>query len=89
MADRVLRRALRTDARTVGDDGEMRAALRELCDVARERGLHAEQLLLVLKESWRRLPETRLVMRQDAGEVLGRAISMCVVAYYAPPRGEA
>lgn len=90
LADRVLRRALRLDARGAGElDVEMGVALRQLCEVARERGVHAEQLLVVLKESWRGLPETRLVMRRDTTQVLGRVISKCVVAYYAPPRADA
>lgn len=58
-----------------------------MCDVAHERGLRAEHLLLILKKSWRELPEARSLPRHDAGDVLARTITACIKEYYAPGDG--
>lgn len=83
LTDRVLRRA----AATMGPDDLANAGVRELvqrvCILAHERGLRAEQLLLLLKAAWRELPEGRRPQQHDAGGVLARVITVCIHEYYA------
>jgi hypothetical protein len=67
---------------------EVRELLARACDTARENGLRAEHLLLVLKESWRELPEMRCLNRSEAEDALSRTITLCIEEYYtiiAPP----
>ncbi len=61
--------------------------MRAVCYTARLCGLRAEQLLIVLKEAWRRLPEVRGLDRCQSEEVLARVIQDCIDEYYAehPP----
>jgi len=80
----LVRRALRCaiDAELDGRAGaDVGRALREACDRARQNGLRAEELLIVLKETWRQLPETR-PLRLDAAEVLARIVTACIAEYY-------
>lgn len=64
-------------------------AMRVVCRSARSCGLRAEQLLVVLKDSWRRLPEAKRLDRYESNEVLARVIQDCIEAYYAEqPRKE-
>lgn len=58
-------------------------AMRAVCQNARLCGLRAEQLVVVLKESWRKLPEVRRLDRYESEEVLARIIHDCIEAYYA------
>lgn len=65
-----------------GQDG-LGEPMRAVCDTARLCGLHAEQLLVVLKDAWRRLPEAKLIDRHESEELLTRVIHDCIEAYYA------
>jgi hypothetical protein len=50
---------------------------------ARDKRLHAEQLLVQLKETWSTLPEVRAMT--DAAEqvrALQRVVTMCIKEYY-------
>ncbi len=66
-------------------DADARELVRRTCNTARERGLRAEQLLLVLKEAWRELPEAQRIPRYNSLEVLARVITVCIHEYYARP----
>jgi hypothetical protein len=57
--------------------------MRRTCRLAQARGVRAEQLLLLLKESWRVLPEALRIPRHQAEDVLARAITACIDEYYA------
>lgn len=67
------------------DEAKLRIALREVCECARRDGVRAEHLLIVLKESWRGLPERAALPRFDADEALGRVVSACINEYYQDP----
>lgn len=86
LARGTLRSALRAHVRAHTPDAESRAALRRLCDAAQVRGLHAEQLLILLKEEWRALPAPRLAAREHDGAVLAGVITLCIDEYYSPRR---
>lgn len=85
-AQEVLRCAIRELPGPRPPSAELSAALCKLCDAAHERGLHAEQVLILLKETWRDLPEARWSMRHLDGGPLVRSISLCIDEFYAPRR---
>ena len=69
---------------------QMRRALRLLCEDARRRGVRAEQLVVVIKQAWASLPETRWRPGDDRGAViLERVVSLCIEEYYAAVAGDA
>ena len=63
-------------------------AMRAVCQNARSCGLRVEQLLVVLKDSWRRLPEAKRLDRYESDELLARVIRDCIEAFYADPPQE-
>ena len=87
LADAALRRAARpVQSEDRVDDG-VRELIRQACIIARDRGLRAEQVLLLLKELWRGLPEGLRLPRHEAGDVIARAVTVCIDEYYRPDRG--
>ena len=65
----------------------LRRALRLLCDDARARGVRAEQLVIMIKQAWRSLPEAASRPGDDSGtELLRRVVSVCIEEYYAERR---
>lgn len=68
------------------NEAGLRIALREVCERARRDGVRAEHLLIVLKESWRELPERAALPRAYADEALGRVVSACINEYYQDPK---
>ena len=77
-------RAALTRSLSAGRHGaELKDLLRTVAAQARERGLHAEQLLLALKEVWYGLPELSNRPRTDAQtELLQQLIARCIEEYY-------
>jgi len=59
-------------------------AIESVCAAAREQGIAVEQLLIILKERWRELPEAERLLRRAAEETRARLITICIDAYYAP-----
>ena len=82
--DGAIQRALRAAARGDASDTEIRSALDSACTVAHQHAVPAEQLLILLKECWRELPEAQRLVRTDAHETMARVVTMCIDAYYAP-----
>lgn len=69
------------------DDGathDVEKAVREFCDGAHGRRVHAERLLVILKDEWRRLPEARRADPSREGVVLDRMITLCIDEYFEP-----
>ena len=54
-------------------DREVHASLVIACDVARQRGLEAEGLVKIVKESWHHLADDRPLERRVADRALDRA----------------
>ena len=66
---------------------DLRVVFRAACDRARNDGLRAEQLLLILKAAWREVSERRRLSRVEADAALARVVSACIDEYYLmPPR---
>ena len=63
----------------------LQPTLREISAEARERGIHAEQMIVLLKDLWFQLPEIRSAAPGDQQpEMLQRAVTLCIREYYAP-----
>ena len=74
--DRAVRRGNHTD--------ELHDILRRVSAEAREKGIQAEQLLIIMKELWYSLPELRRVADNDLQvALLQELISRCIDRYYA------
>ena len=82
MTRRALRSALRADGRGDARSDEGRLALRQACEAAHGRGLHAEELLILLKREWRNLPEVRRGDRVEGEAALARVVSRCIHEFY-------
>ena len=63
---------------------ELRLALRAMAREARDQGLRAEQILVVLKELWGTVPQVRRASgREQQTALLQRAVTLCINEYYA------
>jgi hypothetical protein len=63
---------------------ELTGAIRGLCAVARQRGLRAEEVVLLFKSIWAGIPATDYqIAAQRRTELLERAITLCITSYYA------
>ena len=79
-----VREALRLYLSDPSDPAALQDALRRMSTDARDKRMHAEHLLVQLKETWNTLPEVRAMT--DAAEqvrVLQRVVTMCIKEYYA------
>lgn len=76
----VMQRAMRK-----GDHGqELQAVLARAATEAREKEIHAEQLLVIMKDLWYSLPDLRSAEDSDRQtELLQELISRCISQYYA------
>ena len=79
-----LEKALAAFLANPSDTKGLESALRELTAEARAKQIHAEQLLIVLKDIWFSLPQIRGAspgaMQND---LLQRVITQCIREYYA------
>ncbi|HJQ19850.1 MAG TPA: hypothetical protein VJ867_05825 [Gemmatimonadaceae bacterium] len=68
------------------DDGEdgapLQTALRAVATEARSKQIHAEQLLLILKEAWYALPAMRQREGDEQNRMLQRVVTLCIRQYY-------
>ena len=79
-----LRRALLADSTPAATMRGVRPLLVEACREARERGLYAEQLLVMLKSVWFELPKGGNRSRIECDDVLTRVVKLCIDEYYRP-----
>jgi len=85
------------DARAGTRPDRVRQGLREACEAARGHGLQAEDLLVIVKQSWREVsdddvlegqrrrastPSSATQARSD--EALAEVITMCIKEFYRP-----
>ena len=62
---------------------ELQDVLTRAANEARAKNIHAEQLLVMLKELWRALPDVRGAEDSDRqNELLQELISRCITQYY-------
>lgn len=75
----VMQRAVRK-----GDHGmELQEVLARAATEAREKEMHAEQLLVIMKDLWHSLPDLRAADTDRQNELLQELISRCITQYYA------
>ena len=88
LVDAVLRPAVATvrDGIPYGTAIADRDPMRELCAAARANEVRAETLVLAIKDSWRRLPESYGPSRLEAEVTLAAVITKCIREYYGPRR---
>ena len=64
--------------------GELQDVLSRAAAESREKSIHAEQLLVILKELWHSLPDLRGAEDTERqNELLQELISRCITQYYA------
>ena len=78
-----VREALGRSLEGAASGDELRVALRDMAREARDRGLRAEQILIVLKELWGTVPQVRRASgREQQTALLQRAVTTCINEYY-------
>ena len=66
-----------------GDHGqELQDVLSRAANEAREKDIHAEQLLVIMKDLWYSLPDLRSKDTDRQIELLQELISRCITQYY-------
>lgn len=66
----------------------VQSALRLIAAEAREKHVHAEQLLVLLKEVWYSLPQVgRAPESEHETRLLQRVVTLCIREYYLTPPG--
>ncbi len=81
----VLRAALQRleNGSAIHSDGQLGDALITLSAEAKRHSLRAEQVLVLLKQAWRELPEARALTDGEARQaLLSRVIVLCLDEYY-------
>ena len=78
-----VRDALRSYLADSSDPTALQQALARLSTVAHAKQLHAEQLLVQLKDIWSSLPEVReMTDTTEQIRLLQRVVTMCIKEYY-------
>ena len=67
-----------------GEGTDLPAVLRRVAEEARAKHMHAEQLLITLKDVWYSLPAVRKAPEgEEQSRMLQRVITLCIRQYYA------
>lgn len=65
------------------ESGALRSALRRIAEDARAKQMHAERLLLILKDVWYGLPPIRKTPDgEQQTRMLQRVVTLCIREYY-------
>lgn len=68
---------------TSSGDSTLREVVRGLCVDAQRQGLRPEELILLLKMTWRSRPDLSAPRRGETNPVLEHIITVCIEEYYA------
>jgi len=82
-ATHAIRLALGTEPQDDGDG--VRDAVRRLCADARRQGVRPEELVVLVKMTWRAHPQISGQPRNHASPPLEHIISMCIDEYFRDP----
>jgi hypothetical protein len=77
--------ALRRYTANESDIAALQPALRLVASEARDRKVHAEQLLVLLKDVWFSLPTVRADSVDGQQQMLQRVVTLCIREYYSAP----
>ena len=64
------------------DNRDLQAVMRELCAAARQRGVRAEELIVLFKKTWAERPELQRMSREETGRLFDAVVTLCVEEYY-------
>ena len=79
-----LQAALEKYLHSGSDVADLQTAIRAVAVEARAQSIHAEQILVLLKDLWFGLPQIRAASPGDQQpEMLQRAVTICIREYYA------
>ena len=84
LATVVLRRAMYAVSNGYTIDGRLRDSMRRVCNVAHNRSVTAERLVVLMKEAWWLMPEGERVLGHRREEVLARMVTLCIDTYFEP-----
>lgn len=77
------RAARRRQSEGAFDGSALREVLKEVCAAAKLRGMHAEQVIIAVKEIWSSLPEARDPTRESIDKpALNQLVNMTLDEYY-------
>jgi hypothetical protein len=74
---------VKTDRSVEADREQAMHQLRGACVHAREAGLMAEDLIVILKDVWYALPDVRKLERTNSNNTLAHIVSACIEEFYA------
>ena len=77
-----LRSALEEYLISGGKTPSLQPALRRIAQEARQKKIHAEQLLIALKDVWFALPQVTRTPNDRQNELLQRVVTFCIREYY-------
>lgn len=78
----LIRAAARDGARAQVLHPAVADMLRGACEKARTERLRAEQLVIMLKQSWRHLAEEQVLERTESVATLNAVVTRCIKEYY-------
>jgi len=79
-----LRSVMQRAMRNGGHEQELQSVLARAAAEARDKNIHAEQLLVIMKELWFSLPDLRTADDSDRQtKLLQELITRCIAQYYA------
>ena len=80
-----LRSVMQRAMQNGGHDQELQSVLARAAAEARDKKIHAEQLLVIMKELWFSLPDLKSADDSERQtKLLQELISRCITQYYAP-----
>jgi hypothetical protein len=83
-----LRTALERYLEQPASSVELQESLRAVAAEAREKRIHAEQLLVIIKDIWYGLPQIAgATVSDEKNRLMQRVVSLCIREYYATPDG--
>ncbi|MFN2567828.1 MAG: hypothetical protein ABR499_22785 [Gemmatimonadaceae bacterium] len=80
---RVVRQFLLNGPSSTPDEAWRRLA-RRMCEDARAREVHVEELLIGLKRTWATVADAERVPRDQSPRLLARLVTLCVKEFYGP-----
>lgn len=79
-----LRSALERYLDQPDDSTDLQKALRRLAVEAKEKQIHAEQLLVTIKDVWYGLPQVAgAAVNDEKSRLMQRVVTLCIREYYA------
>src|SRR5437867_10355393 len=78
-----LRAVLQECLAHTSETSSLQSVLQQIAVEARSRKMHAEQLLIALKDVWYGLPQIKLAPEgEEQNRLLQRVVTMCIREYY-------